>query len=226
MRTISKTLVFILLVQVTFAQINIGVRGGLSSSRMTKFELIQDITPAFKLLPSANVGIFVEIPLGTNFSIQPELNYLQKGFQIRESFNINQNSNLGFDIPLGGKLSLKNNYIEMPLLAKVKLGDAETPHAYILFGPSFGYMIDSKARIQVLRIFPVDIPLGTGIYHRAEVSGIAGLGYEIPLKFGQIFFEGRFQHGLTRVLDIPTVRIPVRNQNLSLSAGISIALNR
>ncbi len=161
MRTISKTLVFILLVNATFAQINIGIKGGISGSRMTKFDLIQNITPTFKLLPAANAGIFVEIPLGTNFSIQPELNYIQKGFQIRESFNVNQNSNLGFDIPLGGKLSLKNNYIDMPILAKVKLGDSEAAHGYILFGPSFSYMMDSKARIQVLRIFPVDIPLGT-----------------------------------------------------------------
>lgn len=225
MRTMFKTLVFIFLANITFAQIFVGVRGGVSGSTMTKFKLIENITPDFKLLPAPTGAIFAEFPITDRFSIQPELAFVQKGFVVNESFNVDGISALGVNIPLGGRIALKNNYIEMPILAKIKLGNSNEGHAYFLIGPAVGYMVDSRAVIRVLNIFPIRTSLGTGLYHKGEFSGIAALGYEIPFNNGGKFFmEGRYQQGISRVLDLPLIQLPVRNQTVSFSVGMAFAL--
>jgi hypothetical protein len=221
-----KTLVFIFLANFSFAQIFVGVRGGVSGSTMTKFKLIENIIPDFKLLPAPTGAIFVELPITDRFSIQPELAFVQKGFVVNESFNVDGISALGVNIPLGGRIALKNNYVEMPILAKIKLGPSDQGHAYFLVGPAVGYLADSRAVIRVLNIFPIRTPLGTGLYHKGELSGIAALGYEIPFNNGGKFFmEGRYQQGISRVLDLPLVQLPVRNQTVSFSVGMAFSLN-
>lgn len=179
MRTMFKTLVFVLLANFTFAQIFVGVRGGVTGSSMTKFKLIENITPDFKLLPAPSGAIFVELPISDRISIQPELAFTQKGFVINESFNVGEGDNLlGLNIPLGGRIALKNNHLEVPILAKFKLGDSNQGHAYILLGPSVGYLFDSRTVIRVLNIFPIRTGLGTGLFKDAEFSGVGALGYE------------------------------------------------
>lgn len=133
MRTLFKSLVFMLMANLTFAQFFVGVRGGLTGSTMTKFKLIEKITPDFKLLSAPSGAIFVELPISNRISIQPELALTQKGFVINESFNVGGGDNLlGLNIPIGGRIALKNNHIEMPILAKFKLGDSNVGHTYII----------------------------------------------------------------------------------------------
>jgi hypothetical protein len=79
--------------------------------------------------------------------------------------------------------------------------------------------------IRVLNIFPIRTGLGTGLYHKAEFSGVAALGYEIPFRNGKLFMEGRYQQGISRVLDLPLVQLPVRNQTVGFSMGLAFALN-
>lgn len=225
MRTMFNTLVFMLMANLTFAQIFVGVRGGITGSTMTKFRLIEKITPDFKLLPAPSGAIFIELPISNRISIQPELALTQKGFVINESFNVGGGDNLlGLNIPIGGRIALKTNHLEMTILAKFKLGDSNVGHTYIILGPSVGYLFDSRAVIRVLNIFPIHTGLGTGLFKDAEFSGIAALGYEIPFKNGKFFMEGRYQHGFSRVLNLPLVQLPVRNQTVGLSMGLSFTL--
>ena len=226
MRTMFKTLVLVLVANVTFAQIFVGVRGGVTGSTMTKFKLIENITPEFKLLPAPSGAVFAEFSISERFAIQPELAFTQKGFVINETFKIgNDNNLLGINIPIGGRIALKNNHVELPVLAKIKLGSPDEGHAYILLGPSVGYMVDSRAVIRVFNIFPIRTGLGMGIFKNAEFSGVAALGYEIPFRNGKFFMEGRYQHGFSRVLDLPLVQLPVRNQTVGFSMGLAFALN-
>ncbi|WP_394993167.1 porin family protein [Emticicia sp.] len=220
-----KTLALVFITNLTFAQIFVGVRGGVTGSTMTKFALLEKYTPDFKLLPAPTGAIFAEINLSDRFSIQPELAFTQKGFTIQESFDVGGDNALGINIPLGGKVSLKNNHLELPILAKIKLGDPDAVHAYIMVGPSVGYLFGSRAVISILNIFPIRTSLGTGLFHRAEFSGVVALGYEIPFNNGKFFMEGRYQHGISRVLDVPIFQLPVRNQTVGFSAGVSFALN-
>lgn len=224
MRTLFKTLALVFFANITFAQIFVGVRGGITGSTMTKFALLEKYTPDFKLLPAPTGAIFAEINLSDRFAIQPEIAFTQKGFAIKESFNVGGDNALGINIPIGGKFSLKNNHIELPILAKIKLGDPDEGHAYFMVGPSVGYLFGSRSVIRVLNIFPIRTSLGTGLFKDFELSGVAALGYEIPFRNGKFFMEGRYQQGISRVLDIPVFQLPVRNQTVGFSTGVSFAL--
>ena len=68
-----KTLALVLIANMTFAQVFIGVSGGATGSTMTKFALLERITPDFKLLPAPTGAIFAEITISDRFSVQPEL---------------------------------------------------------------------------------------------------------------------------------------------------------
>ncbi len=225
MRTIFKTLAFLLITQLSFGQgIQIGARGGASWSTMTKFDLIENITPSFRLMPAAGGALFAEFPITEQFSIRPEFAYTQKGFLVKESLNMSGTEFLGVNIPIRGTLAFKTNYIELPVLAKLKLGDSDSPHAYLIVGPSVGFMTDAKAIIRVLGLFPLRPSIGTGFFHQFEFSGVGGIGAEFPVGNGNIFIEGRYQHGFSRVLDIPLVELPVRNRTFGVSAGFSFPI--
>ncbi|MFD2523448.1 porin family protein [Emticicia soli] len=224
MRTVLKTLALLLITHFSFGQIQLGVRGAANWSTMTKFDLIQNVTPTFRLMPSAGAAIFAEFPINDQLSIRPELAYTQKGFLIKESLNLGGSDFLGVNIPLGGTLAFKTNYFELPILAKFKVGDPDAPHAYFLLGPSVGYMGDAKAVIRVLGLFPIRPSIGTGFFHQFEISGVGGVGFEFPVGNANLFVEGRYQHGFSRVLDIPLLQLPVRNRTLGVSAGFSFPI--
>ena len=225
MRTIFKTLVLLLIANLTFGQgIQIGARGGANWSTMTKFDLIENITPTFRLMPSGGAALFAEFPITEQFSIRPEFAYTQKGFLVKESLSMSGTEFLGVNIPIGGTLAFKTNYIELPVLAKLKIGDPYAPHAYLIVGPSVGYMTDAKAIIRVLGLFPLRPSIGTGYFNRFELSGVGAFGFEFPVGNGNIFIEGRYQHGFSRVLDIPLLELPVRNRTVGVSAGFSFPI--
>ncbi|WP_337043000.1 porin family protein [Emticicia sp. 17c] len=225
MRTIFKTLALLLFTHLTFAQrIQLGARGGASWSTMTKFDLIENITPTFRLMPSGTGAIFADFAITDKFSVRPELAYIQKGFLVKESLSMGGADFLGINIPVGGTLAFKTNYYEIPVLAKFKLGNPNAPHAYLLAGPSVGYMGNAKAVIKVLGIFPISPSVSTDFFHRFEFSGVGGLGVDFPVGNGNIFIEGRYQHGFSRVLDIPMIQLPVRNRSLGVSAGFSFPI--
>ncbi len=225
MRTIFKTLALLLIAHLSFGQrIQLGARGGANWSTMTKFDLIENVTPTFRLMPSGGAALFAEFPITEQFSIRPEFAYTQKGFLVKESLNMSGTEFLGVNIPIGGTLAFKTNYLELPVLAKLKLGNASMPHGYLIIGPSVGYMTDAKAIIRVLGLFPLKPSIGTDYFHRFELSGVGALGFEVPIGNGNIFIEGRYQHGFSRVLDIPLLELPVRNRTVGVSAGFSFPI--
>lgn len=225
MKIIAITLGLLLLSIVSFAQNSIGFRGAFSASTVTKFDLIENITPDFKLFPSGSGAVFLEIPITNRFSFQPELAYNQKGFSISEGIQMGGEF-LGVDIPVNGKVNFRTNYIDLPLLAKVHLGPKDATHGYVMAGPAVGYMADANMRIRVLNVFPINTNLNNDFFKPIELSGIAAAGFEVPIseKF-TAFAEGRYQLGFSRILDTPVVQLDVRNRSLSGGMGIKIALN-
>jgi hypothetical protein len=205
------------------AQKSVGVRGSFTTSTMNKFELIETITPEFKYLLAAGGAIFMEIPITSSFSIQPELAFTQKGFSIREGFEVGGDF-LGIDIPINGKLLIRTNYIEVSVLAKYHIGDKDAAHYYVAVGPSVGYMADAGITLRVLDIFPVRTGLSNDIFKPFEWSEVVMVGFELPVsERAKFFVEGRFQQGISRVIDVPVFELPVRNK--TLSGGIGLKFN-
>jgi hypothetical protein len=205
------------------AQKYVGVRGSFTTSTMNKFDLIQNITPDFKFMPAAGGAVFMEIPITENFSIQPEIAYTQKGFSIKEGFKAGGDF-LGVNIPINGKVNFRTNYIEVPVLAKYHFGDKDAAHYYVAVGPSVGYMADAGMTIRVLDIFPVKMGLSNDIFKPFELSGVAAVGFELPVaENAKVFVEGRYQQGISRTIDTPMFELPVRNK--TFGGGIGLKFN-
>jgi hypothetical protein len=221
-----KALLFLALISVirVNAQISIGVRGGASGSTVTKFNLIENITPDFRYKIAPNVAIFAEIPITEKFSLQPEIAYNQKGFRVEEGIDIAGQFG-GVNIPINGRLNVKTHYIEVPVLAKFHFGDRNAAHYYFMVGPSVGFLADAGLRINVLNIFPINTGFPTEVFKSAELSGIAAFGFEFPV-LGRIkgFTEVRYQHGFSRILDTPVVQLGVRNRTFTGGLGLKFAL--
>jgi hypothetical protein len=216
-------LLFTLFATTAMAQKSVGFRGSFTTSIMNKFDLIENITPDFKFLPAAGGAIFIEIPITSNFSIQPEIAYTQKGFSIQEGFKAGGDF-FGIDIPINGKVNFRTNYIEVPVLAKYHFGDKNAAHYYLAAGPSIGYMADAGINIRILNIFPVKTGLSNDIFKPLELSGVAALGFELPVaENAKVFVEGRYQQGISRAIDTPIFELPVRNK--TFGGGIGLKFN-
>jgi len=231
MKTLLKTtfaLAFLFLLaaqlqsQTTFS---IGIKGGAQLANVKAPGVFEDVSflPDFQRIATHNVGLVSEIQLHPNFSIQPELSWTVKGFQLNEDFDVNL---FDLPVPLGVTAISKFNYLEMPLLAKAKFGNF-----YLLAGPTFGYALNghlqTRADLFVVEVdlFNTDIDLDKVGYERWEVGGMAGAGVTFPVfNGGQIFLDARFSHGFTQPYDIPVVHEKVLHKNLGLNIGFTLPL--
>jgi len=210
--------------QTTFAQVQVGFRGGASFGFASKPEFLGSLTPS--LLPSAGPtgAIFLDIPLSDRVSFRPEVAYVQKGFAVREGFNLDLGA---FDLPVGARISYQSNTIEVPLLAKVNLTDGAI-QPYIIAGPAVSYAVDGRVRTRATalvstRPFDVDVNYG-GMMNRWDVGAVGGLGLAMDAGAGKFFIEGRYTQGFSRQVQLPVVNVNVRNRGVAVSMGYSFPI--
>ncbi len=205
---------------------SIGLKGGAQLANVKAPGVFQDLSflPDFQAITTPNIGVVTEINLHPNFSIQPELSWTQKGFQLNENFDVNL---FNVPVPLGVTAITKFNYLEMPLLAKAKFGNF-----YLLAGPTFGYALNGNLKtradlfITEIDLTNTDINLDKVGYERWEVGGMAGAGVSIPVfnGGGQIFLDARYSHGFTQPYDIPVVHEKVFHKNFGFNIGFTVPL--
>lgn len=112
---------------VSAAGARIGVKAGANLANQTG-----DAEGASSKLGLAG-GVFVELKAGPKVAIQPELLYTQKGSK-EESGGIEE--------------KVKLDYIEVPVLLKLKLGAPGVPTSPSIFlGPSLGFLASAKAEV-------------------------------------------------------------------------------
>ena len=211
---------------VIFGQtVSFGVKAGFSSNNIAKPDIIDnlDVIPEFRNLETMNFGLVSEIGFNDHFAIQPELNFTTKGFKLREGTNINIYE---MPLPLGVTAVSKFNYVEMPLLAKAKIGTGKT-QAYMIAGPTFGYAtggkLETRANVLIeIDLFETELDLDNIGYERFEVGGTVGAGVAFDTGGGQFFVDARYSHGFTQVYDIPLVRERVQNKSFGVNAGYMI----
>jgi len=107
-------------------KIAVGVKGGLNYSNIYDSEG-DDFNADAKMGFAA--GLFVAVPIGQFFGIQPEVLFSQKGYQ-------SSGSVLGFDY----KMTRTTNYIDIPLFFALKPSSTVT----VLLGPQYSYLIKQK----------------------------------------------------------------------------------
>ena len=142
-------------------------------------------------------GLYADIPLGGNFSFEPGVQYAQKGYDIKGSYDI---KNLDF-LALNAKASLISNYIDMPVLLKANIEGLQ-----IFAGPQFSYLVNSNLRTTAgalgYNILNRDIDV-TDQFNRWDINATAGLGYAFNKNFA---IQAAYDYGLTK---------PDKNKNVN-----------
>ena len=149
------------------ARARAGIKGGMNVSNFTSGEQLSD--------KNARFGLFVN----EGFAIQPELNYSTKGNKVTLEYGV---------IDQETKFNLQ--YIDMPVLAVFKLGNAVEIQA----GPYWAYLLGAN--------IDTDGDLGDGFKDLSRKNfdnwdyGLAG---GIGFNFGNIQLGARYNYGLNKI---------------------------
>lgn len=219
------TLLTLAFQQIASAQIAVGVKTGGNFATVGVTDFLDQVTPNFKYAPGFTAGVVTEINFGQYFALQPELNWVQKGFRWDESFGVPIGN---VEIPIGAQATIRTNYLEVPLLAKVKLGN-EFVQGYVAAGPAFGYALNGKL-ITRPTVFIAFDPIKTNLnldnlnYERFEVSAVGVAGVQFNFNGLKLFADARYTHGFTELYNFPVVNEKIRNRGLSANVGVMIDL--
>jgi hypothetical protein len=220
----SAVLFFLGLATAVMGQFSLGVKGGMQwvdvkAPIVDEVEQISD----FQAIRTAHFGLVSEYEIADFFAVQPELSYTTKGFKVDEQFDINL---FNVPVPLGARAYTRFNYLEMPLLAKAKIGN-DVVEGYVLAGPTFGYALNGNIQTRAnflveIDVFESRIDLDELGYNRFEVGGMAGLGFAVKTNSGKIFADARYSHGFTESYDVPLLTERVQNEAIAVSVGYMV----
>lgn len=157
-------------------------------------------------------GGFLTVGLSPHFAIEPQALVVQKGGKAEES---------------GGHGSIKISYLEIPLLAKLRLGGTGrvSPHFYA--GPAFAYKMDCSVSFSDATT-SISGKCGTGPFSDVElkstdVSVIGGAGIDV----GRLMLGVRYDLGLTKFGNSGDAETDnVKTRALYFLGGLSFAIPR
>ncbi len=107
--------------------VHFGLRAGLNLANIIQTDNSNYST---QLKPGFNAAAFVELPIVNGFSIQPEIQFSQKGYKTTGSTVINGS----YDY------NVTSNFIEVPLLAKF----SPSKNFGIVVGPQYSFLTSTK----------------------------------------------------------------------------------
>ncbi|GAB3273286.1 porin family protein [Larkinella harenae] len=177
-----------------------GIKGGLNASTLY-LDNVDDRNERIGF----HVGVFTQIPVTGFFAIQPELQYTTKGVSAR--YNL---------LGSRGRNSFNLNYVELPVLATFKLGNAVDLQA----GPYASYLINSRVKTEG------DLGSDYRDFNRDNFNkfdyGIAG---GLNIYFGTAMLGLRYGQGLQPVANDGAARLLMgraKNAVAQVSLGFTI----
>ena len=212
--------VFLLLTTTVQAQNFLGIRSSLAFQNVSAPSLNGQLS--FNTISTYTIGAVGEFNLSPNFSVQPELNYAEKGFKVNA--NAGGISVFGSTINLGGSAVTSFKYVDMPVLLKYKFGDEGGMRWYVTAGPTFGYAtsgsLDTYADVIIkVKLTSTPIDFTANGFNQFELGGAVGGGFEIPVGDNKFFADVRYTHGFSDVYTVPTIGVAVRNTGLAIGVG-------
>lgn len=123
------------------------------------------------------VGAVAEFKINSRFSIQPEIVYSAQGAEGKN---------------FGIKTKFKNDYVTVPVMAKIYLIDGLN----FEIGPQIGFLVNAKGSVDVNGV-EVGKDLKSDL-KSTDVSLGLGAAYELPMGF---FVNARYNLGLTKVVE-------------------------
>lgn len=220
----NLVLVFICIVSITYGQNAIGGKIGLNFATFTgDTDDLESDGNDKGFNPGLQIGGVFEIGINDLISIQPELLYIQKGVRLKSSEDF-------FGNPVESEASLVFNYLELPLLVKIKLGNPESTNFFINVGPSFGYTLSGKSKSKIsfdgeTETNEEDFEFEENDeFNRFDISATLGAGVNIPLGPGKLFVEARYLLGFSNLIDSDFNDDKLKNGGIGLGVGYMVPL--
>lgn len=142
-------------------------------------------------------GVFVNMPLGSSFSIQPEFLYSQKGAKFKDG---------------SAEATVEIDYLDIPVLARITAGG--TSGLVLFAGPSFGYKLRAHSKITLAGdTEDQDI---TNDVESFDWGIIAGGG----IQSTKYLLDARYQWGRTNINKDEFDASEVKNRVFSIVLGI------
>lgn len=115
---------------------SIGLQVGANLASATIKEASISLSPDSKF--GFLAGAVIDVPLSTSISFRPELNFIQKGFELKSSSSFG-----GFTYSSEDKVTL--NFVELPLnfVYNITAGDHRV---FVGAGPTFAYGVSGKSK--------------------------------------------------------------------------------
>jgi Outer membrane protein beta-barrel domain len=157
-----------------------GIKGGLNVSNLYVDD-VDDENARFGF----NVGLYAQLFSSEVFAIQPELLYSTKGTRTTYDNGV-----------FAGDVKFNLNYLEVPVLAVVKLGSAAELH----FGPYWSYLLAANIDVDG------DIDTFDELDRDNFQSWDFGLAGGVGLNFGSTQIGVRYSKGLRKLADSDNAR--------------------
>jgi hypothetical protein len=186
-------------------KMSFGIKAGLSMATLkgdSLSSLLEDMAhasalPVKKSRIGVGFGVSFSYSVASSFAIQPELLYVQKGCK--------------FDFADGGTSTAKSAWLEIPVLLKFTpqlKGSKIAPE--IFAGPFIGFKMSAEfqqsgfaANVEVPGDFDAKDSLKS-----TDVGLTLGGGLGYKLTKGEIFFDVRYDVGMTKILKSGTLNRP------------------
>lgn len=168
----------------------------------------------------AQAGVFATIPVRGDWSLQPELNYTQKGVRVETSF-----------APVDGgpaTIDLTLDYLEIPVLVRLDVARNRAWHPFVAAGPSVGVRLRCQADLSTAGVtyssrcgspegapYTIDTP-----FKRTEIAGVVGLGVTGPLGRRRLYAELRYARSLDTINDQAEIPLSPRNSGVAILLGL------
>jgi hypothetical protein len=189
---------FILFLQGFAVSAQVSIKGGVNLASIAEEAVEESFAEqSGKSVVGFQAGLTFDLATESAFSLQPEILYIQKGGIVRYGFNDNNKVESRYYY----------NYVEVPLLAKVKLYKAErNAGVYLIAGPYAGLAVSGKVKSTVTI-------LGFSTTSEEKLSFNNddpddrnrrldwGFSFGGGLKFGQAYLDLRYNLGINNLLD-------------------------
>ncbi|HEY0930764.1 MAG TPA: porin family protein [Gemmatimonas sp.] len=171
-------------------------------------------------------GLFATIPVKGALSLQPEVHYSQKGGKLETSMELPESA--GEET---AKLGFRLAYVEIPVLARIDLGNRSGWHPFVSFGPAFSMRAACKVSLEVagsgsLSTSCDEGDLGEGEaasrdpFSKTDISGIAGAGLTGSLLGRSVFVQARYSQGFSSIAKESSADISPKNRGFSVVFGL------
>jgi hypothetical protein len=182
-------------------------------------------------------ALYATFSLGSRFSVQPELHYIQKGGKASITLPTDPEGPAIFDddrLTLGVRLS----YVEIPLLARFELASASRSwRPFLIAGPSFSLKTGCTASTEIGTFklsgscsdeasLPDDEEAGAteaenpDPVRETDFGAIAGVGVQGSFLSRQFSVQLRYMHGLRSIASEQIVNASPKNRGFALVMGL------